>query len=236
MSFCNDSQQVPSVFIKPFSGLKESEVQTLFEHSCDVRDALLKREDVIFPPPIKRVGKSIYYNYQALHETMLECVQKFSCSVDHFKTMGSVLKCIHLQQVKKGRCLLHSDYVPHNFFLFEGKLVLIDPHPPENLPFSEGRLYGLPLDEVVSFIFCLLSDAGFRSSLFRLKYNIKLVSSFFCGYRKESLKPSCFLMPIVYCIRDIYRLKRVAGISTMHAVSHCVFGGLMTFYVIWRAL
>lgn len=237
MSLFDVSKSMNQVFIKLFPKLAESDVQALFDHALEVESALVGEKEIVIPHAVARKGRAIHYVYLPLEHPMLACVQSFSCTSEQMEKIGSFLRRLHdVKRVVDGASLLHSDYVPHNFFLEEDKFVLIDPHPPENLPFTLKRLYGPPLDEVIGFLFCLLSDAGFRRSLSCLGYTIALTRAFLTGYGQRGIRFFHLIAPILRCLQDTYRLKRVAGFSILHAVVHCVAGGVMTLYVIGRGL
>ncbi|WP_155419419.1 hypothetical protein [Chromobacterium subtsugae] len=227
----------PEVFEKSFPYLNPDDVQHLYRHSLAVERSIDGIGDITTPRVLACDGLSIHYQYLELGDSFHHVLSGDTDSNDYLFRIGKALKAIHSYQLSESaRSLLHSDFVPHNIFISGTKITLIDPHPPEKLDFSTDRLYGNPYSEIVDFIFCLMSDVGFKRSITKLGLNVSHASSFFDGYGKSNLTIHIFFRPIFYKCKDSYILKRRAGFPLTHATLHCVAGSILTLLVLWKAL
>lgn len=200
------------MFRKVFPKLSVSEISDLAEHSRRISAALAGCQDVVFPAVMGSDSHSITYQAVDCSQPLLTRLQAGGCCEDDMKKAGRILRQIHAAS------LLHSDYVPHNLFYQSEKLVLIDPHPPERLPFKQAYLYGPPHREVAGFIVCLLTDAGLKQALRHFPVYLKLISGFLNGYGPIHISIADFMS----VGRDTYHLRRQAGYSVIHAFVHVV--------------
>jgi hypothetical protein len=210
------------MYVKAFPRRTPSQIAMLALHAEQIERALRGCELVVFPSMIAYDDTSISYSIVDCSSPLLDKVLALSCTTDEMRAAGAILRRIHDEG------LLHSDYVPHNFFISGGRLVLIDPHPPDNLEFQAGRLYGQPLDELAGFVFCLLTDSGLKRSLVFLGHQLRLSRAFLGGYRADGIRIISLLSAVANYAGDVYRQKRCAGFSLPSALTHCFGASLLT--------
>ncbi len=218
------------MFVKTFKNYTSAEVEILVKHSREIYDVLKDQENIIFPEVLAHGANSITYSTVDCRLPMLDKVKSFSCTSSEMLRIGRILKVMHTTGI------LHSDFVPHNFFYSPSGLVLIDPHPPENMDFNIERLYGLHQNEVVNFIFCMLTDAGLKASLFHFSYQSHLVDAFLVGYGKENLSFKKTILPVLRHGKDIYIQRKRTGFSLIHNILHCTIGVIFTYIILWNCL
>lgn len=210
------------MFHKPFLTLSGAEITELAEHSRKISAALADCTEVIFPSVLASDNQSITYETVDCSKPLLARLQAATCSEDDMERAGRILRHIHAAGI------LHADYVPHNLFYHDNKLVLIDPHPPERLPFKREYLYGDSSNEVAGFIFCLLTDAGLKRVLLHFKTHKIMIAAFLHGYGKVPLR----LHHFIHLTKDSYSLRRQAGYTRLHAFIHVTGGCLMSYYAV----
>lgn len=230
----NDNICCPQkIFIKKFPGLSPEQIHILYQHSCLIELLLELRNDVIFPRVIDYDDSSITYEYLDLKYPFHDLVKNFSCTEGQILQIAKILKCLHQKwRLKNGLSVLHGDFVPHNFYIKNDKIIVIDPHPPESLVFDIHRLYGDGLCEVIDFIYCLLSDAGLKRSILKIGYSVKLTGAFLKGYRLRPIVHLYFVSYIFKTALNIFKQKRKAGFGFCHSLLHVFFGSSLTLFVI----
>jgi hypothetical protein len=191
-------------------------------HAEQIERALRGCELVVFPSMTAYDDATISYSVVDCSSPLLDKVLALSCTEDEMRAAGAILRRIH------NAGLLHSDYVPHNFFISGGRLVLIDPHPPDNLEFQDGHLYGQPHHELAGFLFCLLTDSGLKRSVVFLGHQLRLSRAFLGGYGVDGIRIASLLGAIAKYASDVYRQKRCAGFSLPRALMHCFGASLLT--------
>jgi len=219
-------------FLKHFPVLTEPQVKTLFQHSREISYALRQDSSILFPEPLAQDGQTIRYQFIELPPPLIEQMQAQNSLEDDMRHIGCALALIHKGATTHDRTLLHGDFVPHNVFLQSGKIIIIDPHLPENLPFSEALLYGDRRRDVTAFIFGIFSDVGLKRALKHYRYYNHLARWFLSGYASACpVRP--FLLPVLTYGKDVYVMKCKAHFSCMNSLAHCVGAGLATLCVIW---
>ncbi len=209
--------------VKTFPSRSAAEIEMLVFHARKIEQALRRCDLVIFPRLIDYDATSITYSRVDCHQPFLDKVRSLSCTISEMTAIGKILKKIH-----HAGCL-HSDYVPHNFFISKNRLVLIDPHPPDTLDCHHERLYGNSENEIAHFAFCLLSDTGLKRSLICMEHQIRMIRAFLDGYGRDGIGYSRLFKAVLICARDVYQLKRYAGFSGPRALIHSVGGSFLTF-------
>lgn len=210
------------VYVKSFPERSPSQVAMLALHAEEIGRVLRGCDLVVFPSVTAYDDTSISYSMVDCSAPLLDKVLAISCTEEEMKVAGAVLRKIHDAD------LLHSDYVPHNLFLSGDRLVLIDPHPPDNLEFQVGRLYGQPHNELAGFVFCLLTDCGLKRSLVFLGSQLRLTRAFLGGYGVNGMRTLWLLVAVANYASDVYRQKRRAGFSLPRALTHCFGASFLT--------
>lgn len=218
------------MYVKALPTRSPSEIAMLALHAEEIERALRGCELVVFPRMTAYDDTSISYSTVDCSAPLLDKVLALSCTEDEMRVAGAILRRIH------DAGLLHSDYVPHNFFLSRDRLVLIDPHPPDNLEFDVGRLYGQPCNELAGFVFCLLTDSGLKRSLVVLGHQSRLTRAFLDGYGADGIQIVSLTRAITNYAGDVYRQKRRAGFSLPRALAHCFGASLLTLVMFGLAL
>jgi len=210
------------MYVKSLPMRSPSQVAMLALHAEEIERALRGCELVVFPRMTAYDDTSISYSLVDCSAPLLRKVLALSCTEDEMGVAGTILRRIH------DSSLLHSDYVPHNLFLSGDRLVLIDPHPPDNLEFDVRRLYGKPCNELAGFVFCLLTDTGLKRSLAFLGHQSRLTRAFLQGYGLDGVQVVGLPCAIANYASEVYRLKRRAGFSLPRALAHCVGASCLT--------
>ncbi|MDE3059510.1 MAG: hypothetical protein KGJ06_00680 [Pseudomonadota bacterium] len=217
-------------FITHFSGLTEAQVRMLFMHSQAIAEALKENVAIVFPAPLVQEDMQIRYQFIDLPAPLVEQMQNKSARVEDMRRIGQALRLMHRRRTPEGNTLLHGDFTPHNAYVTQDRLFIIDPHPPQNLPFREDILYGDARRDVIAFLFGIFSDAGLKRALKDWPYYRNLASGFLSGYGPG--RP--FLLPALRYGRDAYVIKR-AHFSHLRSLARSVGCSVAALWVIWRS-
>ena len=221
-------------FQKSFQTLTEQQTELLFNHSAEIF-RISAAPVVVMPEPLSRNDRTICYKYLELPNSLVVSLQERILPTEEIMRIGYALALIHTaESSKKGKYLLHGDFVPHNIFSNKDKVFIIDPHPPERLEFREDIIYGDWRRDIISFIFGIFSDVGFREILPHRSYYMSLSHHFLDGYSRSLGSIILFVSPLLRYTRDIYLLKRKACFSRIRSFTHCIVGCFITIYAIGR--
>jgi len=218
------------MYIKEFPYLSSVEIAALARHSKEISAALSDSEEVIVPDVLGHDHTSISYSIVDCSSPLSDKLRNFSCTEQEMIKAGKVLRRIHIAGI------LHTDYVPHNIFCSDQKLVVIDAHPPEGIHYKHELLYGDPQNEISRFVFALLSNIGLKRTIRHFDYQSRMVKGFLEGYGKPMYPFSQLLGATLSSTKEIYFLKRRARIAPVHAIAHCALGWVLTCTVLRQSL
>lgn len=220
------------LFQKTFNNYTDEQVLALFNHSNDFFEAVLHTNFLHTPKPIRLDRKTIYYEFIDLGEALSEKIKGAEINPLFFEKIGQSLSFIHLFHKEKN--LLHSDFVLHNLFMKDHAFYIIDPHPPENIPYSAKLLYGHIQNDISSFIYSFVSNIGIKKIFLHIGLYKKYVSSFLKGYRnRNSAIPGNIYLFLASYTFIVYKIKRKSGFSLFSSIKHCLFGYLAALLLVY---
>lgn len=214
-------------FRKEFSGYEEAQVRALFRHAQAIYEVWHKAAICQFPEPISCEERGITYRYIELPASISDRLNAGTCPETILHFAGAALAALH-QQTENNLTLLHGDFVPHNVFGDINNFWVIDAHPPELLGYRDTLLYGLPERDLTAFLYCLFSNAGLRAIGARPNYYFAMARAFRKGYETLLPWPGFFAGEIARYARDVYVMKRRAGIGAPRALWHAAGYALLT--------
>ena len=217
------------VFKKTFPTLSVEQVATLARHAYEVGVALESNIEAIFPSLVESDSTSISYALADCSRPMSTSLFNRTCTVDDMRKAGSILRSIH-----RVPGLMHADFVSHNLFFSQDFdcLVVIDPHPPEYVPFSADYLYGHQVNEISRFVFAQLSNSSFKRSVGSFGYQLKMTKAFLEGYGQPIPAFKAHLIPTWLCAREVFYMKLQGNYSLLRAGAHATAGFLLTLVLL----
>ncbi len=218
---------------KGFPLCTEAQVHTLFVHAQAVFAALKEVPSCSFEEPLSCTEKIITYRYfDFLPPSLSEQLRSRSCTEGSMRRIGEVLSALHHHMAPDGGSpLLHGDFVPHNVFCSADKLFIIDAHPPEQLPYRDGILYGDGRRDIISLLFGVFSNVGLKAVLFHGSYYCAMARSFLKGYQAAKPCLDSFERVLLSYIADVYKMRR-SSIGRLRAVLHGSWCGVMVLRIV----